>query len=73
MTLAASTFELVTPKQNDQVPRMAMAREAFAELAAKLNGLLPEGPDKTHVLRVVRDAAMWANVAITRQPDGSPR
>lgn len=34
---------------------------------------LPDGPDKTYVLRQLRDCAMWANIAITRYPDGSPR
>jgi hypothetical protein len=33
---------------------------------------LPPEPDKTYVLRQLRDRAMWANVAITRQPDGTP-
>lgn len=34
---------------------------------------MPDGPDKTFVIRNHRSNAMWANVAITRQPDGSPR
>jgi hypothetical protein len=35
--------------------------------------LLPDGPDKTFVIRAHRSNAMWANVAITRLPDGTPR
>jgi hypothetical protein len=52
---------------------MTYTRAAFTQLAATLQAALPDGPDKTHVLRLLRTAAMWANVAITRHPDGSPR
>jgi hypothetical protein len=52
---------------------MAVVRQAFASVAQALDAMLPDGPDKTHVLRILRTAAMWANVAITRQPDGTPR
>jgi hypothetical protein len=38
-----------------------------------LEALLPDGPDKTFVIRAHRSNAMWANVAITRLPDGTPR
>jgi hypothetical protein len=34
---------------------------------------LPDGPDKTYILRRVRETAMWVNVAVTRLPDGTPR
>jgi len=34
---------------------------------------LPDGPDKTFIIRAHRANAMWSNVAITRQADGSPR
>lgn len=72
MSLDESTFQYVTPTA-PQTKDMYEAREAFAQLADKLNELLPEGPDKTHVMRVLRDAAMWANVCITRHSDGAPR
>lgn len=54
----------------------AMAREIHA--AAKVYGEileaeLPDGPDKTFVIRGHRSNAMWCNVCITRQPDGAPR
>jgi hypothetical protein len=38
-----------------------------------LDQMLPEGPDKTFVMRAHRSNTMWANVAITRLPDGTPR
>lgn len=39
-------------------------RAEFWALAASMNGLLPEGPDKTVALRAIRDASMQANAAI---------
>jgi hypothetical protein len=38
-----------------------------------LDAELPDGPDKAFVVRNDRSNAMWANVAITRLPDGTPR
>lgn len=39
-------------------------RAEFLALATSMNGLLPEGPDKTVALRAIRDAAMQCNAAI---------
>ena len=66
------TFDYVdpTPQQRDD---MAQAREAAKAYADVLGQLLPDGPDKTYVMRSLRMVAMWANVAICRQPDGTPR
>jgi hypothetical protein len=72
MTLHASTFEYLKPT-DAQMSRMAAVREEFAEFATKLDLALPDGPDKTYLLRQLRDVAMWANVCITRNADGSPR
>lgn len=72
MALHSSTFQYLRPT-DDQMNTMGAVREAFAVFAATLDGWLPEGPDKTYVLRQLRDCAMWANIAITRNPDGSPR
>jgi hypothetical protein len=41
--------------------------------AAVLDAELPDGPDKTYAIRSLRTVAMWVNVSITRNPDGSPR
>lgn len=38
-----------------------------------LEAELPDGPDKTFIIRQHRQTAMWANVSITRQADGAPR
>lgn len=67
-----STFEYLQPTA-EQIGDMATAREAAAVYADVLGAVLPDGPDKTYLLRKLREVAMWANVAITRQPDGSPR
>lgn len=42
-------------------------RELFGDLAAELNDLLPEGPDKTVALRAVREAMYHANACIAVQ------
>ena len=51
-------------------PRVRAAAKVYNDV---LESELPEGPDKTFVIRNHRSNAMWANVAITRLPDGTPR
>lgn len=68
----ASTFEYLKPTEQ-QIEQMAKVREAAKVYCDALEALLPEGPDKTYVIRAHRSNAMWANVAITRLPDGTPR
>ncbi len=72
MPLHYSTFDYLKPTEV-QLSTMEVARAAANEYANKLDALLPDGPDKTYVMRKVREAAMWVNIAITRNPDGSPR
>jgi hypothetical protein len=67
-----STYEYLKPTDH-QLESMAQVRAAAKVYSDVLDTLLPDGPDKTFVLRAHRSNAMWANVAITRQPDGSPR
>jgi hypothetical protein len=67
-----STYEYLKPT-DEQVAAMAQVRAAAKAYSDVLDALLPDGPDKTYVLRNHRSNAMWANVAITRQPDGTPR
>lgn len=66
------TFEYLMPTEQ-QLHLMKQAREAAKAYADVLEAIVPDGPDKTFVLRAHRTNAMWVNVAITRQPDGSPR
>jgi len=72
MRLHPSTFEYLKPTE-EQISAMAKVRQAAKEYCDILDAVLPDGPDKTFVLRAHRSNAMWANVAITRQPDGTPR
>lgn len=67
-----STYEYLKPT-DDQLEAMAKLREAAHRYSDALEQLLPEGPDKTFVIRAHRSNAMWANVALTRLPDGTPR
>lgn len=68
----ASTYEYLKPT-DEQLARMARVRAAAKIYGEVLEAELPDGPDKTFTIRGRRSNAMWANVAITRQPDGTPR
>jgi len=72
MSLHESTFGYLMPT-DAQKETMEQARSIFRDAVAELDKLIPDGPDKTYLLRQLRDCAMWANIAITRNPDGSPR
>lgn len=50
--------------------RLRLAAKDYADI---LDSYLPDGADKTYVLRLLRTVGMWANVAVTRHPDGAPR
>lgn len=67
-----STFEYLKPT-DEQIEHMAKVRQAAKAYCEILEGYLPDGPDKTFIIRAHRSNAMWANVAITRHPDGTPR
>jgi hypothetical protein len=68
----ASTFEYLKPT-DEQLATMAEVRQNFKDFVETIESDIPDGPDKTYLIRKLRECAMWANVAITRQPDGSPR
>ena len=72
MSLHGSTFEFLKPT-DQQIADMGVLRAAGASYARMLDSVLPDGPDKDHCLRLVRDAAMWANVCMTRWANGEPR
>lgn len=67
-----STYEYLKPTDK-QVARMAKVRAAAKVFNDVLDEHVPDGPDKTALIRAHRTNAMWANVAITRLPDGTPR
>lgn len=66
------TFSYLKPTDS-QVLTMDILREAAAEYAGALEAYIPDGPDKTYLIRKLREVAMWANVAVTRHADGSAR
>jgi hypothetical protein len=68
----SSTFEYLKPT-DAQINRMAGVRVAAKTFSDVLEMQLPEGPDKTYILRKLREISMWCNVSITRHPDGAPR
>ena len=72
MSLHDSTFEYVYPT-DQQKEIMNLARMRAFEYASALEDIVPDGPDKTYLLRKLREVAMWVNIAITRNPDGSQR
>lgn len=72
MILHPSTFEYLKPTEA-QIETMSALRKAASEYAEILDRLLPDGPDKTFIIRAHRANAMWVNVAVTRQADGTPR
>ena len=67
-----STFEYLKPT-DEQLKAMEDARQRAFVYANAMDAALPDGPDKTYIMRKFREVAMWVNIAITRQPDGSPR
>lgn len=67
-----STFEYLKPT-DEQILQMSKLREASKHYAECLDEHLPDGPDKTYIIRKFRELAMWNNTAITRLPDGTPR
>jgi hypothetical protein len=72
VALDKTTFEYLKPTDM-QVASMSMVRNAGHDYARIIDQTVPDGPDKTYLLRKLREVAMWANIAITRNPDGSPR
>jgi methylmalonyl-CoA mutase N-terminal domain/subunit len=72
MRLHPSTYEYLKPT-DAQIESMAKVRAAAKAYSDVLEAELPDGPDKTYVMRRHRSTSMWCNVAITRLPDGTPR
>jgi hypothetical protein len=72
MKLHETTFGYLTPSL-EQKEVMTKVRAAAADYADAIEQHMPDGPDKTYALRKLREVAMWVNVGITRNPDGSPR
>jgi hypothetical protein len=67
-----STYDYLKPT-DEQIAKLARLRAASKAYSDVLEDELPTGPDTTFVLRSHRTTAMWANVAVTRFHDGTPR
>lgn len=72
MELHLSTFKYLVPTDR-QKEHMEELRKVAAAYASVIETIVPDGPDKTYILRQLRGVAMWVNVAITREADGTPR
>jgi hypothetical protein len=68
----STTYEYLTPTMT-QISIMNDLRQAAKAYGDVLEQTLPEGPDKTYIIRRHRETAMWVNVCVTRNADGSPR
>ena len=74
MPLDPSRRLTISSRPMEQVGNMqTRAHAARGICSVPIEHLVPDGPDKTYILRKLREVAMWVNVAITRNPDGSPR
>lgn len=67
-----STFEYLTPTKN-QLKAMEAMRSHAHDYAIAVDKYVYDGPDKTYIMRKLRELAMWVNTAITRYEDGMPR
>ena len=67
-----ATYAYLMPT-DDQMARMERLRAAAKSYSEVLETELPDGPDKDYVIRGHRSNAVWANIAVTRLPDGAPR
>ena len=72
MAMHKTAFDYLKPT-DAQLAEMDVLRAKAAAYAVELDAALPEGPDKTYIMRKLREVAMWVNVCLTRQPDGTPR
>jgi hypothetical protein len=72
MTVHNSAFDYLKPTEM-QMAAMADLRQRHLQYAQAIDAALPDGPDKTYIMRKIREVAMWANVALTRHADGSAR
>ena len=72
MSLHKDAFSYLKPTDK-QMTAMTDLRNEFNRFADVIQHALVDGPDKTYVMRLIRTAAMWSHVALTRHEDGGPR
>jgi hypothetical protein len=59
-------FAYHPPRTDDVKRRHEQVRELLGDVAGVLNGLLPDGREKSLTITHLEDAMMWANAAIAR-------
>jgi hypothetical protein len=67
-----STMKYLKPSE-EQLATMDTVRAVFADTLTLVDNLLPPGRYKSLAITAIEEAAMWANKAITRESDGTPR
>jgi hypothetical protein len=72
MALHKDAFSYLRPTDR-QVDMMDELRGGATQYAKLIDIAVPDGPDKTYILRKLREVSMWVNVAITRFSDGAAR
>lgn len=72
MSLHDNTFNYLRPT-DPQMIAMNNLRGAATIYNKAIENNVPEGPDRTYLQRKLREVAMWANIAVTREPNGAPR
>ena len=65
-------FEYTTPTPA-QKQDMDIIRQAAQHFVDAVHVIVPEGPDRTYLIRKFRECVMWAMISVVKMPDGSPR
>jgi hypothetical protein len=65
----ANRFRFHPATTDDRARAHEWVRDNVGNLAAAMNGALPEGREKALVMTHLEEVMMWANAAIARQPD----
>lgn len=65
-------FQYLKPTSAQQQD-MDIIGQAAKDFVDAVHATVPEGPDRTYVIRKFRECVMWANTSIVKMPDGSPR
>lgn len=72
MSMHPSTYRPLAPT-DEQFEAMHELMEAASIYNDAIEAMVPEGADRTYILRKLREVAMWTNIALLRNADGSPR
>lgn len=70
--ISSKVFDKVIPNE-EQAFLMEELKQKVFSLICFIDLDLPDGEDKKHAIRLVRNAMMWANVCILKDDNGAPR